>query len=74
MRMEDAMERHVRRSIAPELDERDDPMPDLDSIVPLLSPPLIFRNGKIIARRAEMPRRKESRPAVSVRPRRAASR
>jgi hypothetical protein len=74
MRMEDAMERHVRRSIAPEIDERDDRMPDLDSIVPLLSPPLIFRNGKIIARRAEVQRRKEPRAAVSVRPRRVASR
>jgi hypothetical protein len=72
--MEIAMERHVRRSIAPELDERDDRMPDLDTIAPLLSPPLIFRDGKIVSRRTEMERRKESKPPLGIRPKRVASR
>jgi hypothetical protein len=72
--MEDAMERHVRRSIAPELDERDDQMPDFDSIVPLLSPPLIFRNGRIVSRRSEVEHREASKPTVRSRAKRVASR
>ncbi len=51
------MDRHVR-SITTERDERDT-MPDLNDFVPLLSPPLIFRNGKIVkqarAERSEAP-------------------
>jgi hypothetical protein len=66
------MERHVRRSIAPEIDERDRPMPDLDSIAPLLSPPLIFRDGKIVSRRTEMERSKKQ--TFVNRPKRVASR
>jgi hypothetical protein len=74
MRMEDAMERHIRRSIAPELDEPDDQMPDFDSIVPLLSPTLIFRNGRILSRRTEIERRETSKSTVRIRPKRVASR
>jgi hypothetical protein len=70
--MEDAMERHVRRSIAPEFDEPDEAMPDLDSLTPLLSPPLVFRNGKIVSR-TEMRRREAQLADVRVRPKRAAS-
>jgi hypothetical protein len=66
------MERHINRSVATEADEEDDRMPDLESIVPLLSPPLVFRNGKITSRRTEDRRIERERRANLIQSKRAA--
>ena len=66
------MKRHVTRSITSEFDERNDQMPDFDSFVPLLSPPVIFKNGRIISRHTDMERREASKLPVRFRPKRVA--